>query len=896
MHSNPLQQLFKPTSIAVLGASNEPGTPGYVAMRNLTRSNFLGPVMPIHPEQLPIHDLESYKSVDTLPLTPDLALICEPLEQAPALIEELGKRGTSAVVLLSRGGFRESQERRAQVNKTLLDAARPYGVRILGPNCLGFINPVVGVNASLAHRNALPGKLAFISQSDALFASVLDWASSKHIGFSYFISLGDRCDLNLGHLLDFLNRDPNTRAVLMYIESVNQARNFLSAARALSRNKPILVIKAGRSEEGARAAAMHSSAFLGADDVYDAAFRRAGMLRVFDIDGLFDTVETLARTRPISGDRLAILTNGGSPGFLAADELILRRGSLAELSPETRKTFAETLGNHWSYWNPLVISSHSSGEVYETALKLLAKDKNVDAVLTMHIPTATVTSEEVAESIIRAAKKTKKNVFTSWLGIENAEPARQMFDKAGICTYFTPEKAVRAFLNMVEYRRNQDLLMETPASMPKDFDPDTFSAKRIVSKALEQQRQVLTEPEAKDVLSAYDIPTVPSALSSDLEGIEGAVEAAAELGFPVALKVISPEIKRKSLAGGVALDLENEDQVREAARAILLRVRLLRPDARVLGFTVQRMVHRAHAHELHIEVATDPVFGPIIRFGQGGSLQEVAADMQAALPPLNMSLAKELVSRTKAFSYLQGYEGHPQVDLQSIYLTLIKISQLTIDIPDIFEIEINPLYVDDKGVLALDAQIRIARAELSGPEQLAIRPYPGELFECGQLKDGRHVTLRPIRPEDEPAHYEFLEHVSAEDKRLRFFGNVGMLPRQEMHKLCQIDYDREMAIIATGPADGTEDVTLGVVRAITDPENLVAEFAILLRSDIKRKGLGRMLMEKIIRYCRSRGTKRIVGQALMENKGMVALARAVGFDVKKNYDDEVWEFVILLNP
>ena len=642
---------------------------------------------------------------------------------------------------------------------------------------------------------------------------------------------------------------------------------------------------------------MHSSAFLGADDVYDAAFRRAGMLRVSDIDALFDTVETLARTRPISGDRLAILTNGGSPGFLAADELIMRRGRLAELSQETRDALAEALGNQWSYWNPLVISSQSGGEVYETALKILVKDKNVDGVLAMHNPTATVTSAEVAEAIIRGAKKTKKNIFTSWLGIEKRRTrARQMFDKAGICTYFTPEKAVRAFLNMVEYRRNQDLLMETPASLPKDFDPDTFAAKRIVSKALDQQRQVLTEPEAKDVLSAYDIPTVPSALCSDLDGIEGAVEAAVELGFPVALKVISPEIKRKSLAGGVALDLENEEQVREAAKAVLLRVRLLRPDARILGFTVQRMVHRAHAHELHIEVATDPVFGPILRFGQGGSLQEVAGDIQAALPPLNMSLAKELVSRTKAFSLLQGYEGHPQVDLDSIYLTLIKISQLTIDIPDIFELEINPLYADDKGVLALDAQIRIARAEVSGPEQLAIRPYPGELVECAVLKNGQHVTLRPIRPEDEPAHYEFLEHVSAEDKRLRFFGNVGMLPRQEMHKLCQIDYAREMAIIAIGPTGEEDTGTLGVVRAITDPENLVAEFAILLRSDIKRTGLGRMLMEKIIRYCRSRGTQRIVGQALMENKGMVGLARAVGFEVKKNYDDEVWEFNLQLNP
>jgi acetyltransferase len=890
------QQLFKPTSVAVVGASDEPGTAGWVLLRNLTQGRFLGPIMPVSESGEPIQGIESYRAVDTLPLTPDLAMICAPHELVPGYIQDFGKRGVRACVILSRGHFRRSVEDRQLYHKALVAAAKPYGMRVLGPNCLGFINPTIGLNASLAHRDALPGKIAFISQSDSLFTSVLDWATSKRIGFSHFISVGDRMDIGLSHLLDYLNRDANTRAVLLYIETIERTRPFMSAARALARNKHVLVIKSGRSAQGAAAATAHSGSFLGADEVYDAAFRRAGMLRVSDIDALFDGVETLARAKPLTGNRLAILTNGGSPGFLAADELIHSGGRLAELSENSKAELHRELGSSWSYWNPLVLRSNADAALYESAIRILIKDENVDAVLAMHVPTAAVSSLDVTHGVIQAAKKTKRNILTSWLGIEDAESARTKFAEAGIPTYFTPERAIRGFLNMVQYRRNQELLMETPASLPEAFEPDAPAARRIVTAALENSRQILNEAEAMDILEAYGIPSAATRLVPDMGGVEGAIEAAKELGFPVALKILAPDIVSKTLAGGVALNLETEEAVRDAATAMLVRVKELRPDARLLGFMVQQMIQRPGAHELSVEISNDPVFGPTIRVGQGGGLKDILMDRQVGLPPLNMSLARDVVSRTKLFSLLKGYHDHPAADLDAIYLTLCKFSQLVIDIPEIFELEINPLYVDDKGVLALDAQVRIAHAELSGADQLAIRPYPRELEEEVELKNGRRILLRPIRPEDEPAHYEFLSHVSAEDKRYRFFGIIGDLPRPEMQKLTQIDYDREMAFVAKGPDETGEVKTLGVVRAMTDPENHSSEFAILVRSDIKRVGLGRMLMEKIIRYCASRGTNRIMGSALLTNVGMAGLAKSVGFEVRKNYDDEIYEFDLPLNP
>lgn len=881
-----LEQMFKPTSVAVIGATNTPGEPGQIIMQNLMRGKFLGPVLPVNDTGEAVAGMPGYTAIDTLPLTPDLAVICSPPETIPGHIAELGKRGTRAAVILSRGYFRFDRERREVQRAALLREARRYGVRVLGPNCLGFINPAVGINASLAPREALPGKVAFVSQSDSLFSAVLDWATSKKIGFSHFIALGDRFDLHFHDILDYLNSDVSTRAVLLYIETIDEARRFMSAARALARNKPVLVIKAGRSEESAAAAAAHSGMLLGADTVYDAAFRRAGMLRVSDIDTLFDTVETLALARPLKGERLAILTNGGSPAFLATDALHAGGARLAELSEETCQTLDNELGRDWSYWNPLIVRSSVDAEVYAKALAALLEDKGVDAVLAMHVPTFSVPSETVAEAVAKVARKSKKLVLTSWLGIDDAAEARRVFAKAAIPTFFTPDKAVRAFLSLAEYRRNQDMLMETPPSMPEAFAPDVTVARNVVNEALLAQRQLLLPQEAAAVLRAYGIPV---AETLHVETPQQTVEAARTVGYPVAVKIDSPDIDRKSMVGGVALDLKTDEEVLDAAMNMAERICENVPGARVHGFTVQRMCRIGTAQEVAVETSTDPVFGPVISFGQGGTLGTAMQDRITALPPLNMGLAQDLISRTRVYGALQPGTLAGKAQLESVRLLLVKASQLIIDIPEIFELEIDPLFVDAEGVVALDAHMRIAWTTNTGTDQLAIRPYPRELEECFRLRDGSTVELRPIRPEDEPEHWDFVENMSAEDKRFRFFGNVAHLPRSEMVKLTQIDYDREMAFIAKGTiADGSYR-TLGVVRAMASPDNSEAEFAVAVRSDMKRLGLGKILMEKIIAYCRSRGTRRIVGAALGDNKGMAELARSVGFIVSKDYDEDIWQ-------
>ena len=878
--------MFKPNSVAVIGATSTPGEPGCIIMNNLMSGTFLGPVLPVNETGEAVAGMPGHTAIDTLPLTPDLAVICSPPETIPGYIEELGKRGTRAAVIMSRGFFRFDRERREVQKAALLQAARRWGVRVLGPNCLGFITPSVGVNASLAPREALPGKVAFLSQSDSLFTSVLDWATSKGIGFSHFIALGDRYDVHFHDVLDYLNSDVNTRAVLLYIETIDSARRFMSAARALARNKPVLVIKAGRSEAAATAAAAHSGMLLGADEVYDAAFRRAGMLRVADIDAMFDTVETLALARPLKGDRLAILTNGGSPGFLATDALLQGRGKLSELSDQTCQALDNELGRDWSYWNPLIVRSSADGAMYAKALQILLDDRGVDAVLAMHVPTFSIPSDDVASAVIDVARRSRKPVLTSWLGIDDAAEARRKFAAAGVPSHFTPDNAVRAFLNMVEYRRNQDTLMETPPSLPEAFNPDVTAARMVVNDALEAKRMLLTPAEAHAVLTAYGIPV---AETRHVKTPREAVAAAAEIGYPVALKVESPDVPRTSLAGGVALNLSSDEEVMDAALSTANNVCDQVPGARMEGYAVQRMCRLAEAHELAVETATDPVFGPIIRFGQGGSMAEVLADRQTALPPLNMGLAQELVSRTRVYRLLRGSGHKAHVNLDAVRLLLCKVSQLIIDIPEIFEMEIDPLFVDGDGVVALDAHMRIAWSTTTGTDQLAIRPYPRELEECVTLRDGRHVDLLPIRPEDEPEHWEFVESLSAEDKRFRFFGNVAKLPRAEMVKLTQIDYDREMAFIAKGPDNEGVVRTLGVVRAMVSTDNSEAEFAVAVRSDLKRQGLGKLLMQKIIRYCKARGTKRIVGAALGDNKSMAELARSVGFIVSKDYDEDIWQ-------
>ncbi|HEX9570096.1 MAG TPA: bifunctional acetate--CoA ligase family protein/GNAT family N-acetyltransferase [Rhodospirillales bacterium] len=869
-----LENLFNPGSVAVIGATNRKGAVGQLVMRNLLEGEFAGPIMPVNPGHKSIAGVLAYPDVASLPDAPDLAVICTPPDTVPPLITALGERGTRAAVVVTACPKFEKDAKGRTLAESMIEAAKPFGLRILGPNCIGVLVPGAGLNASFAHLAAKQGKIAFLSQSGALCTAVLDWATAHGIGFSHFVSLGDCADVEFGDVIDYLGSVPGTSAILLYIESIRQRRNFMSAARAAARNKPVLVIKAGRMAEGAKAATSHTGALAGTDAVFDAAIRRAGMLRVYEVEELFEAAETIHRARPVTGERLAIVTNGGGIGVMAVDDLIEMGGRLAELSPATVAALDKVLPATWSKANPVDIIGDAPGERYSAAFDALFAADEVDAVLVMHAPTATASSLDAARAVIAAAG-TRKTLLTNWVGEQAVAPARRLLNDAGIPTYGTPRQAVRAFMHMVNYRRNQATLMETPPTAPIEFTPDTVAARQVVMAALKGRKPAtMSEPDAKAVLQAYGIPVVATRVARTPGE---AAEIAKGLGFPAALKVLSPDVTHKTDVGGVHLFLDSPGAVRAAAEAILKEVPAKQPGTRIEGFTVQPMADRPGAFELILGVATDPIFGPVILFGHGGTAVEVIGDRAVALPPLNMKLARDLISRTRVSRLLMGYRDRPPVDFDALSMALMRISKLIVDVPEIVELDVNPLLAGANGVLAVDARIRVQPYKGDGAERLAIRPYPEGLEEAFTLRSGRPVLLRPIRPEDEPEHYEFLSRLTPEDIQFRFFGLIGQLPHTQMARYTQIDYDREMAFIATARSDGGKRETLGVVRAITDPDNQEAEFAIVVRSDLKGQGLGFKLMEKIIGYLRDRGTRSLVGQVLQGNVAMLKLAEDIGF-------------------
>jgi acetyltransferase len=871
-----LEMLFEPRSVAVIGASNRSGSVGATVMHNLLAAEFSGPVMPVNPKYRSVADIAAYSSVTKLPAAPDLAVICTPPRTLPVLIEELGMRGTKAAVVLTAGLSSDHASDGRTFEQAMLDAARPNLLRILGPNCIGLMLPNIGLNASFAHDQPLPGKLAFVTQSGALATAVLDWSKSRGIGFSHFVSMGDSADVDFGDVLDYLGGQAGTRGILLYIEAVKHARKFMSAARAAAKNKPVVVIKAGRVLESAKAAASHTGALAGADDVYDAAIRRAGMLRVDTVEDLFDAVETLARIPAIGGDRLTILTNGGGPGVMATDALIRAGGKLASLSADVTARLDQVLPENWSKGNPVDIIGDASAERYLAALDILMEASETEALLILHSPTALASSADIADAIVPVLATNKRPAFTCWLGGQGARAAREKFHQAGLAVFDTPEDGSKAFMQLVDYRCNQIMLAETPPSLPIEISPDTATAVAVINGALTEGREMLTEPEAKAVLKAYEIPTIETVVAADSAR---AVEAAESLGLPVAVKILSRQISHKSDVGGVVLNVETPEQVKMVCADMMARAKALAPQAVVDGFTVQPMVRRPGARELLMGAATDPVFGPVIMFGQGGIAVEIVADRAIALPPLNFSLAENLVSRTRVSRLLASYRNEPAADMSAIHLTLVKLSQLIAQLPQVIELDINPLFADADGVIAIDARIRVRATSQRGSERLAIRPYPSELEESIEFHR-RKVLLRPIRPEDEPIHQKFFTRLSAEDVRFRFFGVVKALPHSQIARYTQIDYDREMAFIAID-LSAEEPETLGVVRAVADPDNINAEFAVIVRSDMKGMGLGRILMNKIIGYCRIRGTGAVVGEVLDHNERMLALARDLGFEVRQ---------------
>ena len=875
-----LDQLFAPRSVAVIGASLRPHSVGATVLRNVLAAGFKGPVYPVNPKYDTLCGVRTWPGVEALPEAPGLAIICTPAATVPAIVRQLGAAGTRAAIILSAGLGAGKDAHGRTFKQAALDAARPYVLRLLGPNCVGLLVPGIGLNASFAHTGAIPGRIAFVSQSGGMVTAVLDWARSRGIGFSKFISLGESADVDFGDVLDFLASDADTSAILMYMEDVRHARKFMSAARAAARSKPVLVLKAGRMPEGARAAASHTGALAGADDVYDAAIRRAGMLRVLTTEDMFAAVETLAHARTRGGERLAIMTNGGGPGVMAADALGAAGGALPALSAATLASLDAVLPPTWSRANPVDIIGDAPVERYCDTLRVLLNDPDNDAVLFIHAPTAIVPSADIARAVAPLAKGASRNVLACWLGGDGVLEARRIFSAEGLPAYATPEEAVSAFMQVAHYRRNQDLLMQVPPTVAPHVAEGRAVAAQVVRAVLASGRSILTEPEAKQVLGAYGIPVVRTRTAADADA---AVEAATAIGYPVAVKILSPDITHKSDVGGVALDLDTGEAVRAAATRMQRRLGQLKPGARLEGFTVQSMARRPQAHELIVGVATDPVFGPVILFGQGGVAVEVMADHAVGLPPLNAVLARDMISRTRVARLLAGYRNRPAADIDAIVRVLVQVSQLVADIPELAELDINPLLADSEGVIALDARIRVELADQTAStlDRLAIRPYPAELEEQVAW-NGETLTLRPIRPEDGPAHLAFFAALTPDDVRYRMFVRVRELQPSQLARFTQIDYDREMAFIATRALPGGGEQTLGVARVVADPDNIQAEFAVTVRSDLKGHGLGRVLMEKLVAYCRKRGTREIVGEALPQNTRVIKLVRKLGFEVTPN--------------
>jgi acetyltransferase len=866
-----LDSLFDPASVAVIGASTRPASVGATVWRNLTRGGFKGPLYAVNPKHASLDGRPCHARVADLPGAPELAVICTPPATVAGLVNELAAKGTRAAVVLSAGMTPAQRQ-------DMLDAARPRLLRLLGPNCIGLLAPHIGLNASFAHINAQPGELAFVSQSGALVTAMLDWADAQSIGFSHFVSLGEHADVDFGDMLDYLATDARTRAILLYVESIESPRKFMSAARAAARNKPVIVIKSGRSAQGQKAAASHTGALAGSDAVYDAAIARAGMLRVNSLQELFLAAETLARFRTNRSESLTILTNGGGAGVMAADAAAQVNVPLTELGASTLAQLDEVLPANWSHGNPVDIIGDAPVKRYGEALQILHNDPNGAAVLFIHAPTAIVPSAEIATALSALPQSTTAWLMGCWLGGHGVEAARQIFKGAGIADYPTPEEAVRAFSMLLNFHRNQAELMEAPPVLPvgtpAEAAPDKAAVKAIVRGALSNGREMLDEAEAKAVLEAYRIPVVATRVVP-ADPVEAAA-VASQIGFPVALKILSPEISHKSDLGGVALGLDTAEEVREAAQTMLARIRRLRPQARIEGFTVQAMARREHAQELIVGATVDRVFGPIILFGQGGTAVEVVADRAVALPPLNVPLARALVSRTRVARLLEGWRDTPAANMDAVIATLMAVSQLLADVPELAELDINPLIVNHQGVLALDARIRLSADKPAGAANFAIRPYPAELAETIPWK-GRTLELRPIRPEDEARHVEFLTSLDPDDVRMRVFYSRRTMERSELARLTQIDYTREMAFIAVAPGPDGAPQTLGVARAMADPDNLSAEFGIIVRSELKGTGLGRLLMDKLITYLRANGTQQLVATVLRENARMLELATELGF-------------------
>lgn len=898
MSTRYLESLFNPASIVVVGASERADNLGGMVLRNLLGGGYPGKLLVVNQNDYDnVHGVACVKKVARMPFSPDLAIICTPPDTVAKTIRRLGEAGVRTAIVMTGGMSRTHSKTGQPLMYSVRDAARETGLRVLGPNTIGLMVPARSLNATYAHMGAIPGRVAFVGQSGTIASSVIDWAFARGVGFSYFLTLGDGMDIDHDDLIDYLAQDSQTRAILLHIENIPNPRRFMSAVRVASRTKPVIAVKSGRVPESEWFPHVLPDGLKRSDPIYDAMLQRAGVLRVDGLGQMFDALETLTRMRPLRRESLAIMANGVGPGVLAVDRLADLGGELAELSASSIEALAELLPPYWTRRNPIDLNYDASPELYAQAIKILAKDPEIANVLVMYAPSLTEDSLQIADAVVQASRGTRLNVFTCWLGQSTVMDAREEFYRAGLPSFFNPEKAVMAFMQHVRHQRVQRLLTETPESFTDHF-ADRTQTRRMVTGALRSGREHLSNREARDVVRDYGINTIETLYCDDMEEV---LEVFAVERRPVDITIIheqachpflnlSPTQRRYK---GTVQKLNSEAAIMDSCRYLMEEYQTHFPDSGFLGFAVQRSYQHVGGIEFSVGITRDKLFGPLVVCGAAGAQINVMTDRQIALPPLNMVLARELLRRTYMYKLLKEHSLKPEEDIRAVSETLVTLSQIVIDIPEIQGLEIAPLLFNEQGAVAVNVAINLAEK----PGRPIIQPYPRELEEWIVLpKSGRRVIIRPVLAEDEPAHRAFHELQSPESIRYRFFQYRKHFSREDVAQMVQIDYDREMVFIANAPReDGEGEETLGTVRTWTDADNLQCEFAVMVHDKMKGEGLGVALMQKMIDYCRARGTVEMVGNVLPDNRPMLQLAEHMGFEIRFNTEEDVMDLRLVLN-
>ncbi len=887
MNTHYLTSLFTPGSVALFGASDRPDSVGGIVFKNLLSSGYEGRIFAMNPKRDKVQGQKAYKSLDEIDEQIDLAVVATPAPSIPAIVEACGEKGIKMMLILS-AGFREIGPEGRKLEDRVVDLVKRYNIRLMGPNCLGIIRPDIGLNITFGHNNARPGNLALVSQSGAICTAILDWAEKIGIGFSAVVSTGIAADLSFGDYLDYLVSDPNTKAILLYIEGIKDARRFMSSLRAAARIKPVIAMKVGRHEAGAAASMSHTGALVGSDETFSAALSRSGVLRVETIGQLFAAAKALStvryRKRHTDSERLVIITNGGGPGVLAADRATDQGIELSTLSEETMEALNDALPAVWSHSNPVDVIGDATPERYQKAVEICLQDPGIDGAIVILTPQAMTEPTAVAEAVIEAAQDSDKPVMTSWMGGTQVSEARNLLTASRIPDFGTLENAVDAFSYLARYNRNQRLLLQTPSRLSGEREPpDSEGARLIIEGVLTEQRKVLTEPESMAVLNAFRIPTVRNAVA---RSANEALIIAESIGFPIAMKVMSTDISHKSDAGGVRLNINSAHEVRGAYRQMIDQVLQKVPDANIEGVTVEKMYRSSNGRELMIGIIRDPVFGPVISFGGGGTAVEVMGDSAISLPPLNHRLAHDLVGRTKVSKLLGEFRNMPAADTGKLIDVLLAVSGMACELPWIQEMDINPLILDESGIVAVDARIVVDYPKPSTDpyNHLAIHPYPAHLVKQVQLNDGTDIVIRPIRPEDAEIEAEFIRGLSKESKYFRFMNSIQELSQEMLVRFTQIDYHNEMALIAVRPIDGGEE-QIGVARYTTNLDKKSCEFALVVSDQWRGRGIAHHLMTRLMQIARDRDLELIEGQVLGNNVKMLALMKSMNFQITNDVED-----------